>query len=1117
MDLAELGIIYVSEGADAAIAKMEEFRDAAAEVVQTDEERVKAAGKVASATEALSAQITRSIISYQGAKSAQYEYSAIAMGANEQILYQIQLLKELEEMDRLATSSAKELSQEHRNEQGYLQDLAKDIQNLNRVRAKEASDAEAARQTELDSRQKYYDNIVAKAKASEQAIADARHKSILDAQDATARAAAMYIKEENDKVKEANKTAQQIAAANKRTADDAATAAERQAMSEIAWALKSRDEQIRIKAEIATYKAAGVSDSTIANKFGSASLTGAIKETETLAEKFENIRLNTSRVRTEAVVLAHEMVQGRFSRIPATMMVFAEYSDLSALAMSGLGLAIMGTVAVGVALSYFMVKGILEQKAMADALIMTGNYAGTTASGLNDMAHAAAGAHGSIAVAKDIMTQLASSGKMTRDEIAMVGTAIVGIEHATGMGEKGVGKLVSQFESLQVQATAHSRYSDEISRATVKLDGEYHFLSTAVLANIQALESEGRQKEASTLATQAFANALKGRTAEMEANLGNIESAWNRIKHAIGGAKDAVMGWGKDASPTDLLKTEQTKLDSYHNKDYQRNFQITPEQISAQEEKVTELKRQAIIIGNAAYEQGERSRKQTEANLALEKNHAEAIKVKADKIGIYETKKAAAEENLAKILASPTTTPEVAEKAKKEVDDLIAAYDKLEISKKPKEHLDTYEKLVNDILKFSNATDDMTESGKKQTAAERFQSEELVKLDAALKTHNITVEEYNKLTANVGAEKERRDLAQNQVEINKAAAAAKERSNKESEREGERIAKNNELLKAANVAAKDHIATVEHLAASKIAGVGIGSAGRSDMAVLDGIETRRQKEKDTIEREGVIRGKQWANERLAIATKSFDDEVASYKRTREILARINKDWNNGAKESYKNYLDGINNVAKDTEKMFDKAFQGMEDIMVNFVKTGKLDFKSLADSIISDLIRIEVRQSMMKGMSSAMMGGGSWLASLFNANGNAFTSSGVQGFADGGAFHNSVLTRTTPFMFASGGGFSQAIAGEAGPEAVMPLTRGANGKLGVQSSGGGGNTVTVNIIESPGNGGTQNRRTENGTDVLDVFVEKVKNSIAGDISKGSGSVPSAMSQTYGLNRVAGAY
>jgi lambda family phage tail tape measure protein len=289
------------------------------------------------------------------------------------------------------------------------------------------------------------------------------------------------------------------------------------------------------------------------------------------------------------------------------------------------------------------------------------------------------------------------------------------------------------------------------------------------------------------------------------------------------------------------------------------------------------------------------------------------------------------------------------------------------------------------------------------------------------------------------------------------------------------------------------------------------------MAVLDGIETRRQKEKDTIEREGVIRGKQWANERLAIATKSFDDEVASYKRTREILARINKDWNNGAKESYKNYLDGINNVAKDTEKMFDKAFQGMEDIMVNFVKTGKLDFKSLADSIISDLIRIEVRQSMMKGMSSAMMGGGSWLASLFNANGNAFTSSGVQGFADGGAFHNSVLTRTTPFMFASGGGFSQAIAGEAGPEAVMPLTRGANGKLGVQSSGGGGNTVTVNIIESPGNGGTQNRRTENGTDVLDVFVEKVKNSIAGDISKGSGSVPSAMSQTYGLNRVAGAY
>jgi hypothetical protein len=63
----------------------------------------------------------------------------------------------------------------------------------------------------------------------------------------------------------------------------------------------------------------------------------------------------------------------------------------------------------------------------------------------------------------------------------------------------------------------------------------------------------------------------------------------------------------------------------------------------------------------------------------------------------------------------------------------------------------------------------------------------------------------------------------------------------------------------------------------------------------------------------------------------------------------------------------------------------------------------------------------------------------------------------------------------------------------------------------------VNIVESPGNGGQQSRKNENGVDVLTIMVEKIKTSIASDITRGSGSVPNAMSQTYGLNRVAGAY
>ena len=70
---------------------------------------------------------------------------------------------------------------------------------------------------------------------------------------------------------------------------------------------------------------------------------------------------------------------------------------------------------------------------------------------------------------------------------------------------------------------------------------------------------------------------------------------------------------------------------------------------------------------------------------------------------------------------------------------------------------------------------------------------------------------------------------------------------------------------------------------------------------------------------------------------------------------------------------------------------------------------------------------------------------------------------------------------------------------------------------GGASDIVVNIIESPGNGGQTARRSTGGIDYLDVFVEKVKNSLAGDITRGAGVVPNAMASTYGLNRVAGVY
>lgn len=73
-----------------------------------------------------------------------------------------------------------------------------------------------------------------------------------------------------------------------------------------------------------------------------------------------------------------------------------------------------------------------------------------------------------------------------------------------------------------------------------------------------------------------------------------------------------------------------------------------------------------------------------------------------------------------------------------------------------------------------------------------------------------------------------------------------------------------------------------------------------------------------------------------------------------------RDWVVGARRAASDYLDAITNAAERAGTFFANTFKRMEDALVDFVKTGKLDFKNLADSIITDIIRIQIQQSVMK-------------------------------------------------------------------------------------------------------------------------------------------------------------
>jgi len=147
--------------------------------------------------------------------------------------------------------------------------------------------------------------------------------------------------------------------------------------------------------------------------------------------------------------------------------------------------------------------------------------------------------------------------------------------------------------------------------------------------------------------------------------------------------------------------------------------------------------------------------------------------------------------------------------------------------------------------------------------------------------------------------------------------------------------------------------------------------------------------------------------------------------------------------------DSFSKIAKDGIDAFkdlEFAIQGwgrqFTDTLADAVVTGKLNFRSLAQSIVSDLLRMTIQAQITAPLFKAIS------SFSFFSNGGVFGSGGLTPFASGG-----VVTRPTLFPFANGTG----LMGEAGPEAIMPLRRGPGGRLGVEASGSGDSAGAGNV------------------------------------------------------------
>ena len=82
--------------------------------------------------------------------------------------------------------------------------------------------------------------------------------------------------------------------------------------------------------------------------------------------------------------------------------------------------------------------------------------------------------------------------------------------------------------------------------------------------------------------------------------------------------------------------------------------------------------------------------------------------------------------------------------------------------------------------------------------------------------------------------------------------------------------------------------------------------------------------------------------------------------------RSSQAWTDGATRFLKDYVAESQDAATATERAFANAFSGAEDALVGFISTGKLEFQSLADSILADLARTTVRQTITAPLAGAL-------------------------------------------------------------------------------------------------------------------------------------------------------
>nr|WP_258230897.1 phage tail tape measure protein [Salmonella enterica] len=782
------------------------------------------------------------------------------------------------------------------------------------------------------------------------------------------------------------------------------------------------------RAELLRVKAAELGISSAADVY--------IRKLDTATKSTHVLGLKSAQARREIGVLIGELARGNFGALRGSGITLANRAGWIETLMSPKGMMIGGVVGGIAAAVYGLGKayyeGTKESEEFNKQLILTGSYAGKTAGQLNEMVKSLAGNGVTQHDAAGVLAQVVGSGSFRGGQVETVARAAVAMQNATG---EAVDKTIANFQKLY----------DSPTRASEELNKQLHYLTSSQYEYISSLEQRGFKEAAGQAAADAYGKAEQRRSQQIIDNLGIIERA---IRSATSRWKefwDAALNIGRP-------KTEQYQLEQVNqaiNQIYEdRKKSGKSDLFDAGLQKLLSQKKglEFVIKSQEGYAESQAKAKKADDNVTASLIYQNRIL--SENLSWQKKRSAALTELWANVAKAPgkwsqaqreTAVAQINKDNKPPVTHKSPAYHNDEASRLLLQYSQQQAQVEGQIAAAKlSTTEKMTEAHKQLLAFQQRITD--------LSGKKLTAEEKSVLAHKDEIEQalQKLDISQQDLQHQNALNELKKKT----------------LTLTSQLTEEESRVRQQHAMALATMGMGDQQRGRYDERLK--IQQQYQDKLEQLKRDSKAKGTYGSDEyrQAEQALKgSLDRRLAEWADYNAKVDAAQGDWTLGASRALDNFLAQGGNVAGMTENVFTNAFNGMADSIANFAVTGKGSFRSLTVSILADLAKMEARIAASKLLGSvlAMFGfgtsaGGSTpsgayssaaLSVIPNADGGVYRSAGLSQYS------GSIVNRPTFFAFARGA----AVMGEAGPEAILPLRRGANGKLGVVAAGSGGMTM----------------------------------------------------------------